>query len=164
MHVIYICSSNIIFKSCTDFSSFQSFLPAQDVPGTSPECPLEVVMSRTYREPLEDSHGTNTKTDDLMEKLFLRSNSPCIIYLFLFLQKEQIFKSSKRGRPWDIYRIQFWDVPGSRWWNVLGTLAGRRSEIIFKIRPTKILKLLWQVTHNFIVNGTGEKCSKQYSG
>ena len=31
-----------------------------------------------------DSQGTNAKTDDLMEKLLSRSNSPCITYLFVF--------------------------------------------------------------------------------
>ena len=35
--------------------------------------------------------------------MFLRSNSPCTTYLFLFsLQEEQILKSSKPGRPWDV--------------------------------------------------------------
>ena len=31
-----------------------------------------------------DSQGTNRKTDDLMKKLFFRSNSFCITYLHLF--------------------------------------------------------------------------------
>ena len=46
---------------------------------------LKVLTSGTYREPSGDSQGTNTKIDDLMIKLYFRSNSPCIAYLFLFL-------------------------------------------------------------------------------
>ena len=41
--------------------------PAHDVLGTSPEGPLKVLMSRTYRRPSEGSQGTNTKIDDLMK-------------------------------------------------------------------------------------------------
>ena len=46
--------------------------------------PLKVLTSRIYREPSGDSQGTKTKIDDLMKKMFFRSNSPCITYLFLF--------------------------------------------------------------------------------
>ena len=46
--------------------------------------PLKVVMSKTYRGLSGDPHGTTTKTDDLMKKLFFRSNSPCITYVSLF--------------------------------------------------------------------------------
>ena len=64
-----------------------------DVPGASPEGPLKVVMFGTYRGPSEDPQGTNTKTDDLMEKLFFRSNGICIIYLFLlFIGRTNIQK------------------------------------------------------------------------
>ena len=54
-------------------------------PRTSPEDPLKVFTSETYREPSEDSQGTNRKIDDLMKRLFFRSNSPCITYLLLFI-------------------------------------------------------------------------------
>ena len=57
--------------------------PAHDVPRTSPEGPLKVLISGTYRKTSEDSQGTNTKIDDFMKKLFFRNNSPCITYLFL---------------------------------------------------------------------------------
>ena len=33
----------------------------QDYTGTSPEGPLKVLMSRTYRGPTKDTQGTNTK-------------------------------------------------------------------------------------------------------
>ena len=59
----------------------------QDDPGTSLEGPLNVLRKTyklTYKEPLRDSQGTNTKTDDFMKNLFFRSNSRCITYLFLF--------------------------------------------------------------------------------
>ena len=63
-----------------------TFQPAHDVPGTSPEGRLKVLTSETYRGPSGDYQGTNTKTDDLMKKLYFRSNSPCITYLFLFFK------------------------------------------------------------------------------
>ena len=40
----------------------------------------------TSRGPSGDPQGNNTKTDDLMEKLFFRSNSLCITYPFLFFK------------------------------------------------------------------------------
>ena len=86
------------------------FQPAHNVPGTYPEEPLNVLTSRNYRGLSGDSQGANTKTDDLMEKLLFRSNSSCIAYLFLcftFLQEEQIFKSSKQGRPRDVYESSY---------------------------------------------------------
>ena len=58
--------------------------PAHGVPWTFSEDLLKVLMSRTYKGLSGDSQGTNTKIDDFMKKLFFRSNSPCITYLFLF--------------------------------------------------------------------------------
>ena len=58
--------------------------PADYAPGTSPEGSLKVLTSGTYRGPSGDSQGTNTKTDELMKKLFFKSNSPCITYVILF--------------------------------------------------------------------------------
>ena len=54
--------------------------PSHDVPGTSPEGPLKVLMSGTYRGPSRNQY----KDWWFMKKLFFRSNSPCITYLFLF--------------------------------------------------------------------------------
>ena len=45
--------------------------------------PLKVLTSGIYRGPSGESQGTNTKIDDFMKKLFFRSNSSCITYLFL---------------------------------------------------------------------------------
>ena len=84
-------------------------------PRDAPEGPLKVLMSGTYKGPSGDSQRTNTKIDDFMKKLFSRSNSPCITYLFLFfLQEEPLFKSSKQGRPRDVYGTQLWDVRGTK--------------------------------------------------
>ena len=49
-----------------------------------------------------------------MRKLFFTRNSPFIKYLFLFLQEEQILKSSKHGRPQDVYGIELRDVPEAK--------------------------------------------------
>ena len=136
--------------------------PTHDFPRTSPESSLSVLMPGTYRGPSGDSQGTNTKTDDLMKKMFFRSNILALHIYSCFLQEEQIFKSSKRGSPRDVYRTQLRDVLGNNWWDVLGTLAGHWSNI-FKIQFTNTLNLLWQVTKGFIVNGSSEKFSKQCS-
>ena len=107
---------------------------AHDIPGTSPEGPLKVLMSGTYKGPSGDSQRTNTKIDDFMKKLFSRSNSPCITYLFLFfLQEEPLFKSSKQGRPRDVYGTQLWDVRGTKWRDVLRTSVERRSNMFSKL-------------------------------
>ena len=68
---------------------------------TSRGCPLKVLMSRTYRGPSRDSQGTNTKTDDLMKKLFLEAIVHVLHICTCFLQEEQIFKIFKWGRPRD---------------------------------------------------------------
>ena len=52
--------------------------------------------------PTEGLQGTNTKIEDLMIKLYFRNSSLCITYLFLFLQKEQVFKVLKKGNPRDV--------------------------------------------------------------
>ena len=87
---------------------------AHDVLGTSPKGSLKVLISGTYNGPSEDSQGTNAKIDDFMKKHFFRSNNPCITYLFLFSQEEQIFKSSKWGRTRGVYGTQLRDVHGTK--------------------------------------------------
>ena len=88
--------------------------PAHDVLGTSPGGPLKVLTSGTYREPFRRLSEDLSKFNDFIEKLFFRSNSPCITYLLLFFTEEKMFKRSKRGRPWDVYGTQLRDVPGTK--------------------------------------------------
>ena len=71
--------------------------PAHDVSGTSPEGPLKVVTSGTYRGPSGDPQGTNIKNDNLVKKLFFRSNSSCITYLFLFFYRNNKFSKVLNG-------------------------------------------------------------------
>ena len=52
--------------------------PTHDIPGKSPEDPLKVLTSGTFRGPSGDSQVANTKTDGLMKKLLFRKNSLCI--------------------------------------------------------------------------------------
>ena len=99
--------------------------PAHDVRGMSPEGPLKLLTSGTYRVLSGDSQGTNTKIYDFVKKLFFRSNRPCIIYLFLLftrrtnIQKFQTGTSAKRlrdpvaGRPWDQMMGRSRDVRGT---------------------------------------------------
>ena len=70
---------------------------AHDVPGTSPDGPLKVLTFRTYKGPSGDSQGTNTKIEENKK-------------LFLFLQEKQIFTSSRRECPQDVYGTQLRDV------------------------------------------------------
>ena len=63
---------------------------ALDVTGTSPEDPLKVLTSGNYKGSSGDSQGTNTKIDDFTKKLFFRSNSLCITYLFLFFKGRRL--------------------------------------------------------------------------
>ena len=79
---------------------------AHEASDTSPEGPLNIVMSQTYRGPSGYPQEKNTKTYDLMKKMFFRGNSPCIIYLFLGIDI--------RGRPRDVYRTQLRGVPGTK--------------------------------------------------
>ena len=97
---------------------------AHDVPGTSPDSLLKVLMYGTYREPSGDSQGTNTKIDDFMKKLFFRSIRVLVLHIcFCFLQQEQIFKSSKRGRLKDSVAGRPWDQIMGRSKDVCGTTA-----------------------------------------
>ena len=57
-------------------------LPSRHV--TSRGRPLKVLTSGISRGPSANSWGTNTKSDDLMKKLFFRCNSPCFTHLLLF--------------------------------------------------------------------------------
>ena len=71
--------------------------PANDIPGTSPESPLKVLTFGTNKGPSGDSQGTITKIDDLMQKLFLRSNSSCITYLCLFFTERTNIQKISMG-------------------------------------------------------------------
>ena len=95
-------------------SNVQIAQPARDVPGTSPEGPLKFLTSRTSRGPSGDSQGTNKKINNLMKKMFFRCNSSCFTHLLLFLLEKQIRKSSKWGRPRDVYGTHLRDVLWTR--------------------------------------------------
>ena len=71
--------------------------------GTSSEGPLKVLTSVTYRESPGESQGTNTKVDNFMKKLFSEVIALVLHVCFCFLQDKRIFKSSKGGRPWEVY-------------------------------------------------------------
>ena len=101
----------------------------EDVPWRSPKGPKVRDFQRTFRRLLGDQH----KNWWLNEKVFFICNSPCFTHLLLFfLLEKQIFKSSKWGRSRDVYRTQLRDVQGTKWWDVPGMSAGRRSYMFFK--------------------------------
>ena len=97
---IAVMSLSLTFKvSRTQLANYAS--------GTSPEGSLKVLTSGTYRGPSEDSQGTNTKTDELMKKLFSKSNSSCITHVILFstrkknIQKLYVTSGTSTGLLWD---------------------------------------------------------------
>ena len=112
-HVVHITTKKIIIGSTQ---------PAHDVLGMSPEGPLKVLTSGTYDGPSGDSQWTNIKIDDFMKKLFFRSNTPCIIYLFLFFYRKKKYSKVLNG-----------DIHGTKWWEVQWMSVGRRSNIFFKL-------------------------------
>ena len=106
--------------------------PERNVRGTSPEGPLKVLTSGASRGPSGDSQGTNKNIDNLMKNVFLNAIVLALHICYCFLLEKQLFKSSKWGRPRDVYGTQLRDVPGTRWWDVLETSLGRRSYMFFK--------------------------------
>ena len=84
-----------------------SIQPAHDVPEMSPEGPLNVLMSGTYRGPLGDSQENNTKIYDLMIKLYFRSNCFLLHVIYCFLQDPVV------GRPGDQMMGRSWNVRGT---------------------------------------------------
>ena len=101
----------------------------RDVPWRFPKGP----NVKPTRETTRDTKETNTKIDDFMKKLFLRSNSPCITCLFLFFAGRTNIQKFWTGRPRDVYGTQLLDVPVTKWWDVPRTSVGRRSNMFFKL-------------------------------
>ena len=60
----------------------------------------------TYRIHSGEFQEINVKIDDLMKKLFLEAIDLLLHIYCCFLQKEQIFKSSKRECSLDVYGTQ----------------------------------------------------------
>ena len=113
--------------SGTKSRALGSSQPVHNVLATSPEDPLKVLTSRTYRGPLGDYQETNTKIDDLTIKFDFGINSPCITCLFLFLTgRTNIQKFSMgmiTGRVWDPVAGRPWDQMMRRFGDVCGTLV-----------------------------------------
>ena len=127
-----------------------------DVPGTFPEGTLKVLTSWIYRGPSGDSWETNKKLDDLIKKVFLDAIILVLHIYYHFLLEKQIFKSSRK-RPRNIYGTHLWDVPGTKWWDVLGKSARHRSYMFFNFNLKLKLKLFWQFPQDFIVNCKSKK-------
>ena len=89
------------------------------------------------------------------KKCFLDAIVLVLQICYCFLLEKQISKSSKWGRPQDVYGPQLRDVLGTRWWDVLGTSPGRWSNMFFKFN-SETFNLLWQITRDFIMNCSSE--------
>ena len=144
----YHQSGSCIEPVLTSSKRTATYQQAHDVPRTSPKDPLKILRSRTSRRPSGDFYGTNTKVDDLMKILFFKCNSPCFthpllffteIYIYIYIYicvyiyiYIYIFKRSKWGRPGAVYGSHLWDLPGTKWWDVLETSSGRWPYMFFK--------------------------------
>ena len=101
----------------------------EDVPWRSPKGRNLRDFQGTFRGLLEDRHK---KMIISWKKCFLDAIVLVLRICYCFLLEKQICKSSKWGRPRDAYGTQLRDVPGTRWWDVLGTSPGRRSYMFFQ--------------------------------
>ena len=149
--------NNIYFLPCfcsdsndilNKFSCLVYTQPVRDVPGTSPEGPNVRDLQGTLRGPTQ-------KSIIEWKRCFLDAIVLVLHIRYCFLLEKQICKSSKGGRPRDVYGTQFRDVPGTRWCpqNVPGTSVIH----LFYIQLRNIFHLLWQVTQDFIVYCSSEK-------
>ena len=90
-----------------------------------PEGPLKVLASGTYRGLSGDSQGANSKSDNLIKKLFFRSNSPCITYLFLFFTGRTNIQKSLTGTSTGRLRDQVAGRPGDQMMGCSRDLRGK---------------------------------------
>ena len=125
--------NNIYFLPCfcsdsndilNKFSCLVYTQPVRDVPGTSPEGPNVRDLQGTLRGPTQ-------KSIIEWKRCFLDAIVLVLHIRYCFLLEKQICKSSKWGRPRD--------VPGTRWWAVLGTSPERRSYMFFKFNSETYL-------------------------
>ena len=91
-----------------------------------------VLTFRTYGRPSGNPQGPTQKLTFLWKNCFSEVIVLVLHICLCFLPEEQIFKSSERGRPRDVYGTQLLDVHGTKWWDVLRTSVGRRSNMPFK--------------------------------
>ena len=66
--------------------------PTHDIPDSSPEGPLKVLTSGTYRGSSGDSQRTNTKIDNLTKKCFLEVIALILHIYSCLLQEKNIQK------------------------------------------------------------------------
>ena len=105
----------------------------KDVRWKSSKC-LNVKPTREpTRDPQETLRGPIQKLMVLWKNYFSEKIVLVLHICSRSLQEEQIFKSSKRGRPQDAYGTQFQDVHGTKWSDVLRMSAGYRSNMLFKL-------------------------------
>ena len=88
--------------------------PAHDDPGTSPKGPNVKPTRETTRDPQGTLGGPLQKLMILWKNCFSEVIVLVLHTCFCFLQEEQIFKSSERGRPRDIYGTQLLDFHGTK--------------------------------------------------
>ena len=85
--------------------------PAREILGTFPERLLMVLMSGNFRGLL----GDQQKIDNLMKKKCFLGAIVLVLHIYYcFLLEKQICKSSRWGRPRDVYRTQLQNVPGTK--------------------------------------------------
>ena len=118
-----------------------------NVPWMSPKGPNVQDLQGTFGGLLGDQTNDNLKKKVFLDAIVLVLHTCCC-----FLLEKQICKSSKCGRPRDLCGTQLGDVPGTKWWDVLGTSPGHRSSMFFKFNSEtyltsfeRLLETLWWI-------------------
>ena len=93
-------------------------LRPRDVPWRFPKGPNLKPIRETTRDPQKTLRGPIQKLMILWKNCFSEVIVLVLHICFCFLQEEQLFKSSERGRPRDVYRTQLLDAHGTKWWDV----------------------------------------------
>ena len=104
----------------------------RDVPWRFPKGPNVKPTRETTRDPQGTLRGPIQKLIILWKNCFSEVIVLLLHICFCFLKKEQIFKSSELWRPQDVYETQLLDVHETKWWDVLRTSVGRRSNMSHK--------------------------------
>ena len=146
------------------YSAYSNYLDGTGlygkVPWRFPKCPnvrdLQGTSNCTHRDLIQ-----KFMVYDLLRKLYFKSNSLCITYLFQSFTRNTNIEMFQMETP---VRCLLILVAGCLRDQIMG--YSRYDHYIFffnfLIQLTNTLNLLWQVTQHLLVNGCGKKFSEQF--
>ena len=126
----------------------------RDVPWRSPKGPNVRDLPWTFRGLSEDQY----KNWWFMRKLFFKGNILSITYLFLLYT--EVLNGDVHDTSTELSSGTSMGTNNETSRDVLETSVKH----VFQIKLTSTLNLLWQVTQDFIANGSRDKFNEQYSG